>query len=630
MCGFTGFVNQKDVPTGTINKMADRIKHRGPDDEVYFDDHKVSIGFRRLSIIDLAHGAQPIYSEDHKSVLTFNGEIYNYKDIRKELKDLGYKFNTDVDSEVIIRGYEAWGPKVLNKLRGMFAFVIYDSAKKQVFGARDHFGIKPLYYYDDGKTFLWGSEIKAFLEHPNFKKELNTKLLPIHLSFEFIPSRETMFKHVYKLLPGQYFVHKLNGGTELHRYFKFNYDHIDNSQTVDGDAKKLRKIVRDSVKEHMVSDVEVGSFLSSGVDSSYVLTEASKLHPIHSFSLGFHHSKYSELSWSTDFAKQLHQKNTPIYMNGDDYFGFLPTMMYYMDEPLSNPSAPQLFFLSKRTRESVKVALSGEGADEFFGGYNTYLEAIPFERYQKWVPGFIRNALAKMVKKMRPFHGRRFLIRGAEPLSERYYRVNYVFDYDQRNQLLKDPSINVDSGKYTKHIFDDVKDKDPMTQEQYFDINTWLPYDILHKADRMSMCNSLEVRTPLVDKVVGKFASTMPTKTRILKDGTTKVSLRQAAEDALPDKVAKKEKMGFPSPIAKWINTPKYHKLIVKAFNSDIAHRFFNVDYLMHLLKLHAEGHSIMQKIFTIYTFILWYGVYFPENTNLDIIDQVHKTKTDM
>lgn len=624
MCGFVGYVNQKDVPSDTIINMADRIKHRGPDDDAYFSDEGAVMGFRRLSIIDLAHGKQPMYNRDQTKVLTFNGEIYNYQDIRKELIELGYEFQTEVDSEVLIHGYDAWGPDLLQKLRGMYAFVIYDKATKEVFGARDHFGIKPLYYYDDGDTFLWASEIKGFLEHPKFVKEFNESLLPVHLSFEFIPSKETMFKNVFKLLPGQYFLHK-DGQTETHTYYKFNYDHIDNSQTIEEDAKKIRGIVDDSVKAHMIADVEVGSFLSSGIDSSYVLNEAAKLKPIQSFSLGFNNSKYSELSWSTEFAKEIKQKNTPLTITGDDYFDILPTIMYYMDEPLSNPSAMQLFFLSKGTRKSVKVALSGEGADEFFGGYNTYLEAVPFERYQKLVPKPIRKGLAKAVENLPRFHGKRFLTRGAQPLSERYYRVNYVFNEHERDQILKNKALNMDTAEYTQHIFDDVKDKDEITQMQYFDINTWLPYDILHKADRMSMSNSLEVRTPLVDKEVAKFASTMPTKTRI--QGTeTKISLRTAALAELPERVAKKEKLGFPSPIASWIKEDKYRKRIEEAFTSDVAQKFFDTDALMHILQEHINGKSSMQKIFTIYTFILWYQVYFPEDTTADTLSKVHRT----
>ena len=625
MCGFTGYINQTNVNKNTIKSMADRIKHRGPDDESYFQDDTASMAFRRLSIIDLAHGRQPMMNSNQTKVLTFNGEIYNYKKIREELKALGYEFKTDVDSEILIHGYDAWGSDLLQKLRGMYAFVIYDIEKQEVFGARDHFGIKPLYYYDDGKTFLWGSEIKSFLDHPNFVKELNEELLPIHLSFEFIPSKETMFKNVFKVMPGTYFLHK-NGQTETHTYYKFNYDHIDKTQTIEDDAKKIREVVSESVSSHMIADVEVGSFLSSGIDSSYVLAETAKLQSVQSFSLGFKNSKYSELSYSTEFAKEIHQKNTPIFMDGDDYFDVLPTIMYYMDEPLSNPSAMQLFYLSKGTRENVKVALSGEGADEFFGGYNTYLEAAPFERYQKLVPSFIRKGLAKAVTGLPRFHGRRFLIRGAQPLSERYYRVNYVFNQQERDQILRNPALNVDSGAYTQHIINEVTGQDEMTQMQYFDINTWMPFDILHKADRMGMANSLEIRTPLVDLEVAKFASTMPIKTRINRK-ETKIALRHAAAAELPERVTKKEKLGFPSPVASWIKEDKYRTRIEEAFNSDVAQKFFKPEALMHILNEHINGKSSMQKIFTVYTFILWYQVYFPENTAAKTIDLVHRTQ---
>ncbi|WP_413628251.1 asparagine synthase (glutamine-hydrolyzing) [Fructilactobacillus vespulae] len=628
MCGFCGYINQAGIPKNTIENMANKIKHRGPDDSGYFQNEEVSMGFRRLSFVDLAHGNQPLYGKNKTEALTFNGEIYNYQEIRAELQAEGAEFETDVDSEVLIRGYEIWGPKkLLQKLRGMFAFVIYDANKHQVFGARDHFGIKPLYYYDDGQNFMWGSEIKAFLPNPGFKKEMNLPLLPIHLSFEFIPSKDTMFKNVNKVMPGQYFIYK-DGQVETDTYYKFNYDHIDNSQTIEGDSKKIAELVKESVNTHFQADVELGSFLSSGIDSSYVVTEASKMKPLKTFSLGFKDSKFSELSWSTKLSKELKLEDNPLYMNDSDYFDFLPTMMWYMDEPLSNPSSPQLFYLSKGSSAKVKGVLSGEGADEFFGGYNTYLEAFPFETYQRFVPKFARVGLGKIAEKLPRFHGRRFLVRGAQPLSERYYRVNYVFDKHDRDEILKDPSINVDSGAYTKHIWDEVAGKDEITQMQYFDINTWLPFDILQKADRMSMANSLEVRTPLVDRDVANFAATMPSKTRI-SDGITKVSLRKAAESVLPKAVAQKEKLGFPSPIAQWINEPKYNQRIVEAFHSDIAKKFFKPEALDHILYQHAHGKSSMQKIFTIYTFILWYGVYFPENTNMNYAEQVKLTPND-
>lgn len=624
MCGFVGFINTSDINAKeTIQNMADRIRHRGPDDEGYFVDDKVAMGFRRLSIIDLEHGAQPMEAPSEKKVLTFNGEIYNFKEIRQELEELGYIFKTNVDSEVLIHGYDAWGAKLLDKLRGMYAFVIYDQAKDELFGARDHYGIKPLYYYDDGKNFMWGSEIKAFLANPNFKKEFNEDLLALHLAFEYIPSKDTLFKNVFKVLPGQYFLRHADGQTEFHRYYEFKYG-IDEKKDLAEAAKEIQGLVDESVEAHMIADVEVGSFLSSGIDSSYVLNEASKIKPIQSFSLGFKNSKYSELDWSSAFAKEIGQKNTPIYMDGDDFFKAVPSVMYYMDEPLPNPSAVQLYYLSKETSKHVKVTLSGEGADEFFGGYNTYLEAVPFARYEKAIPSPIRSLLGKWAAKQKPFHGRRFLMRGAQPIWERYYRVNYGFNEEERSKLMKHPELNQSAGRYTKHFFDDVKDLDEISQLQYFDINTWLPYDILQKADRMSMANSLEVRTPLVDKKVGAYAATLPVTDRVrVSDETTKVALRTAALAELPPRVAKREKLGFPSPLATWMKEEPYRSMIHAAFNSDIAHKFFNVDELNKMFDSHLNGPSTMEKVYMIYAFIMWYAVYFPEDTNLQIADKI-------
>ncbi|WP_270335951.1 asparagine synthase (glutamine-hydrolyzing) [Ligilactobacillus agilis] len=622
MCGFTGFISREDIDNQTvIEKMADRIKHRGPDDEGYFVDQNVSMGFRRLSIIDLAHGAQPMNVPSEQKVLTFNGEIYNFKEIRAELEGMGYNFATNVDSEVLIHGYDAWGPKLLDKLRGMFAFAIYDAKKEEVFLARDHYGIKPLYYYDDGQNFMWASEIKAFLENPHFKKEFNEELLPIYLSFEYISSKDTLFKHVYKVMPGQYLIHKISGETTKQQYFKFTYD-INSEKTVPTSAKEIKELVDESVKAHMIADVEVGSFLSSGVDSSFVLNEASKLKDIQSFSLGFKNSNISELDWSSAFAKEIKQKNTPVYMDKDDFFKAVPSVMYYMDEPLPNPSAVQLYYLSKETSKHVKVALSGEGADEFFGGYNTYLEAIPYGRYERLVPLTIRKSLAKWAEKRKPFHGRRFLVRGAQPLNERYYRLNFAFNESERNKIMKHPERNMDAGQYTKHIFDQVKDLDQISQMQYFDINAWLPFDILQKADRMSMANSLELRTPLVDYKVGQYAASLPVNCRINKN-ETKTALRTAAVGELPPKVAKREKLGFPSPLALWMKDEQYQKEIRTAFNSDIAKKFFNTDALNEMFDSHLNGHSIMEKIYMIYAFIMWYGVFFAEDTQMDIASRV-------
>lgn len=613
MCGFVGYMNQPGIDPTVIKKMADRIVHRGPDDEGFYQDDAISMGFRRLSIIDLNHGQQPMTNQTNTKVLTFNGEIYNYVELREELQELGYEFKTEVDSEVLIHGYDAWKEGLLDRIRGMYAFVIYDSETGEVFGARDHFGIKPLYYFKNEDTFMWGSEIKAFLDHPSFVKELNEELLPIHLSFEYIPSDETLFKNVYKVNPGHYFKFKDND-LEVNEYYHFTFEE-EKKMTMDEAKRDIIETVDESVKKHMIADVEVGSFLSSGIDSSYILNEASQDRDIQSFSLGFEDKNISELEWAQEFAKEIDQKNTAIMINDEDFFGIIPKAMYHMDEPLSNPSAIQLYFLSKETSKHVKVALSGEGADEFFGGYNTYLEAGTFRKYEKFTTRNMRQLFAQTAKRLPHFHGRRFLIRGAQDISERYYRVNYVFNEAERNDLLKNTRYNKSSSLYVKELFDEAKSKDDVTKMQHFDIHGWLAYDILHKADRMSMANSLEVRTPLVDKEVAEIAKRMPTDTRVdMKNGVTKIAWREASEAKLPDRIVNREKLGFPSPLASWLKEDKYQEMLKEAFNSDIAEKFFNVDYLNRLLEEQKQGIANMQKIFTIYTFIVWYQVYFIEN----------------
>lgn len=614
MCGFVGYWQQDDVCKETIEKMANRIIHRGPDDAGYYVDENIAMGFRRLSIIDLEHGKQPMIDEKNQRVLTFNGEIYNYQDLKKELEALGYQFQTQVDSEVLLHGYDAWGEDLLSKLRGMFAFVIYDKKEKELFGARDHYGIKPFYYYHDNDTFLYGSEIKAFVEHPNFKPTLDIELLPVHLSFEYIPGDRTMFQHVHKLMPGHYFRLKEQQLT-TQAYYHFEYN-IHEDADLTQNAEQIKTAFHDSVEKHLIADVEVGSFLSSGVDSSYVLTEASRLQDIQTFSIGFEEEKYSELGFSTLLSKELNKKNTVFKLSADDYFDALPEIMYHMDEPLSNPSAIMLYFLSQGAAQSVKVVLSGEGADEFFGGYNTYQEAFPFQKYQRAVPSFVRKGLAKLVKNAPRFHGKRFLMRGAEPLSSRYYRVNYVFNRVERQELLKDPTYNLDTATLTKHLFEEVKTEDEVTQMQYFDIHTWLPHDILHKADRMSMAHSLEVRVPFVDKFMGELSATFPVRSRVTPT-ETKVALRKAAAESLPERVSQKEKLGFPSPLAEWIKQPKYTAKLKEAFHSETAKQFFNTDYLDAILNEHLNGKSNMQKIFTIYTFILWYDIYFNQHAEV-------------
>lgn len=614
MCGFVGFLNETnnaELNNKTVRAMADRIVHRGPDQDDYYVDENVSLGFRRLSIIDLAGGSQPIYNEDKTKVLIFNGEIYNYQALREELIAKGHTFYTNTDSEVIVHGYEEYGKELLPKLRGMFAFVIWDTITKKLFGARDIFGIKPFFYYIKGETFLFGSEIKAFLSNPNFEKELNRDRIPEYLCFEYIPSNETLFKNVYKLSPASYFEWQ-NGKLSQNKYYEMKYN-IDDSKSLEEWENIIADTFRDSTSVHGIADVEVGCFLSSGVDSSYVVKEMSKNNRVRTFSVGYEEEQYSELKYAKAFAEVAGVENYAKKISADEFFEAAPTVQYYMDEPLPNPSAIALYFLTKLASEQVKVVLSGEGADELFGGYFYYKDPLNFENYQK-LPLGLRKGAAAVAKKMPRFHGRRFLMRGAESIEENFVRNNYVYSWDERDKVLNPNIAAPNPATFTKPYFDMVKGEDDVTKMQFVDMQTWLVQDILVKADRMSMANSLELRVPFLDKEMLKVALSIPTKYRVSKE-QTKIALRGAALKQVPEKTASMPKTGFLTPLNDWLKRDKYYNMVKEAFTSDTAKEFFDCDYIMALLDNHKSGkEKNMKRIWSIYSFILWYNKYFIEN----------------
>lgn len=358
MCGFVGYINKESDKKDNIKKMADLIAHRGPDSEGYYTDEDIALGFRRLSIIDLNNGSQPIYNEDKSKVIVFNGEIYNYQQLREDLIEKGHKFSTNADTEVLIHGYEEYSEGILDKLRGMFAFVIYDVNTKEVFAARDFYGIKPFYYALMDDTFFFGSEIKSFLIHPDFKRELNEKMLEYYLTFQYSVGEETFFKNVYKLMPGHYLKYK-DGELEVKRYYELKFEE-DDSKSYEEFREGIKERLEDSVKAHKISDVEVGSFLSSGVDSSYI---AASSDVDKTFTVGFNDKKYSEISYAEDLSKKINTENINKVITKEEYFNNLSNIMYYMDEPLADPSAIALYFVTKIASENVKVSLSGEGAD---------------------------------------------------------------------------------------------------------------------------------------------------------------------------------------------------------------------------------------------------------------------------
>lgn len=615
MCGFAGYIHNYGTfdKEEVIHKMADRIKHRGPDDAHYYIDDGIALGFRRLSIIDLEGGRQPILNEDGSLVLLFNGEIYNYQELREELIKAGHVFTTKTDSETILHGYEEYGKKILDRLRGMFAFIIWNKNTKELFGARDIFGIKPFYYYKKGKEFMFGSEIKSFLSHPNFEKELDEDMIPLYLSYEYSPDERTIFKNVFKLPGAHCFTYK-NGELKVERYYKIEYK-IEDDKSLEYWEDAITKEFTESVSMHQIADVEVGCFLSSGVDSSYVVKEISKgTKKVKTFSVGYEEEKYSELPYAQDFSNVIGVPNIANKVSADEFFDAVPEIQYYMDEPLPNPSEIPLYFLAKNARRYVKVVLSGEGADELFGGYQMYLAGGHFDHYSHKVPRPVRKVLGTVAKHCPNFKGKNFLVRGAMEPYQRFMRANYVFQSAERQKFLKRPIASKVPEEYSKRYFDEVSNLDEPTQLQYVDMHTWMIYDILLKADRMSMANSLELRVPFLDKKMLELSTRIPSRYRAANE-TTKIALRGAAIKQLPERTANKKKLGFPVPLNDWLREDKYYNKVKAAFQSDIAEKFFVTSELMKLLDDHKSGKALnMQKIWSFYTFILWYEQFFVLN----------------
>ena len=606
MCGYVGFTNTINDANRIIGEMMDKIKHRGPDSEGKYVDEDIALGFRRLSIIDLNTGSQPIYNEDNSKVLLFNGEIYNFQKIREELIAKGHIFTTKTDSEVLIHGYEEFGEDLLNKLRGMFSFVIWDKNTKELFGARDFFGIKPLYYAKMGDAFMFGSEIKSFLAHPSFVKEMNEDALENYLTFQYSPTTETFFKNVWKLPPAHFFKYK-NGELTVKRYWEVKFD-ADEKPDMEEWVNRISDTFKNSVEAHKISDVEVGSFLSSGVDSSYAAAVANV---DKTFTVGFGtDEKYNEIGWAKEFSKYIGKENISKVITPEEYWGNIAKIQYHMDEPLADPSAIALYFVCSKASEYVKVVLSGEGADEIFGGYNVYREPMAIPAYNA-IPKCIRRGIGAVASKLPPKRGINFLVRRGKDLEERFIGNASMFSEKERKALLKIKTNAPDAAAITKPFYDKVKDKDAVTKMQYLDLHLWMTGDILLKADKMSMANSLELRVPFLDKEVMALAEKIPTRYRV-NDENTKIAMRKAALRATPPQTANKKKLGFPVPIRVWLKEDKYYSIVKDAFTSETAEHYFNTNLLIDLLDEHRNGkRDNSRKIWTVYIFLVWHKVYF-------------------
>ena len=602
MCGIVGLVTKKEKEN-TIKLMSDRIKHRGPDGDGYFIDGDVALGHRRLSIIDLSSGDQPMFNEDGSVVTVFNGEIYNYQELKEELIALGHDFKTKSDTEVLVHGYEEWHTDLPKHLRGMFAFAIYDKNKNEVFLARDNFGIKPLYFAKMNDTFMFASEIKAFLDVPDFEKIFNESILETYLEFSFVPTNETFFKGVHRLDAGCSLLYK-DGEIKLNKYFKLDFK--EENMSFEDAVKNISDVMKDSVEKHLIADVEVGSFLSSGIDSSYIVSLAK---PDKTYTVGYENKKYDETMYAKDLAEKLGIKNESKIITKEEYLENISKIMYHLDEPTSDPAAISLYFVAKLASKDLKVVLSGEGADEFFGGYNYYREEVDYKFYNK-LPFCIRHAIGKVASIFPEGRGFNFLVRRGEKLENSYIGVNRNFSSKMAKKVLKN-NYELKAIDVTKDVYNEFKNYSNIDKMQAIDINFWLMKDILLKADRMTMASSIEGRVPFIDKEVFKVASHLPFDYKVTKENT-KVALRAAAKEVIPTEAYKKKKLGFPVPVREWIKEGSFKEEVEKTLNSDVANKYFNTKIINKMFEEHINGKKDnYRKIWTIYTFIKWYQVFF-------------------
>lgn len=606
MCGFVGFTGEINNSEKVLEEMMNTIVHRGPDSDGKYIENNVALGFRRLSILDISNGDQPMFNEDKSLVLVFNGEIYNSKELKKELISKNHVFSNNSDSEVILHGYEEFKENIVRKLRGMFAFVIWDKKNKTLFGARDVFGIKPLYYQKNKDCFLFGSEIKSFLKHPKFIKKLNVNALEQYLSFQYSPYLETFFKGVFKLAPAHYFTLK-NNELKIKKYYNINFNE-DENLSLEEWVEKIEKVFSESVSAHKASDVEVGSLLSSGVDSSYIACSANVKK---TFTVGFSQDGYNEIFYAKELSEKLKAKNYNKIITEYEWWETLPKMQYQMDEPLADASAIALYFACKEASKYVKVILSGEGSDELFGGYNTYKYEVD-NTFHKKIPFFLRHMVAATISSF--FGEKRFLnyfVRRGTKLEDRYIGNAFIFSKKQRNKILKNPNLKLNPKDLCAPYFNLVKNKDNVTKMQFLDLHMWLVGDILLKADKMSMANSIELRVPFLDKNVLELATKIPTKFRVNKKNT-KYALRLAAAKKMPSNFAKRKKLGFPVPLKFWLTQEKYYLKVKEKFLEKTAEKYFNTKEILKLLNRHYYGkQENSRKIFCIYSFLIWHDQYF-------------------
>ena len=602
MCGIAGFISPARADAAALVPMLARIAHRGPDGQGTFVEGPAALGHCRLAIIDLQGGAQPLYNEDKNFVVVFNGEIYNYRELTAELTALGHTFATRTDTEVLLHGWEQWGRELLPRLRGMFAFALWDRRAQVLFCARDMFGIKPLYYCRcaDG-TLLFASEIKAFLDHPSFEKQLNTAQLPLYLSCQYSPGRDTFFAGVQKLLPG-HFLEFSEGIVRTTRWVQPAFLPGDTPPAPD----ELEAVLRQSAEAHKIADVEVAGFLSGGVDSAYLTALA---RPARTYTISYAEPKYDESFPARALARNLGLRNRVRCISPGEFWDAVPAVQYHMDEPMADAAAVALYFLNREAARDVKVVLSGEGADELFGGYNIYRDPFTARWYNR-LPPWLRGGLGAAASLLPPGPGVNFLVRRGLSLEERYFGPTALLTEREKRRLLPGYEGDGDPVCLTESSWDMTEDQDPVTRMQQVDLQLWLAGDILLKADKMSMAHRLELRVPYLDKEVFALAAALPAAAKA-NARMTKIALRQAAARTLPPAAAARKKLGFPVPVRDWLRQEPYTSRVRAVFSRPAAGEFFNVRLLHTMLNHHLHGGDCWRQIWCVYSFLIWYEQFF-------------------
>ena len=601
MCGYISiYYKNKKADELLIRQLTEKIIHRGPDDTGYFIKNNIAFGFDRLSIIDLEGGNQPFKKENR--TIVFNGEIYNHKELRTELRKSN-KFITNSDTEVLLTSYINYGEKCLDKLRGMFTFIIYDEVRNIIFGARDHFGIKPLYYINNEEFIAFSSEYKALIKLID-KVNVDEAVLQNYLSFQYTPKYNTIINEIKEIPNGTYFTIK-NGDIEFNRYYNLKFNNKDITE------KDIYNIIDDSVKHHMIANVEVGTFLSGGIDSTIDTALAAKINPkIKTFSIGFDVEGYNELSVAKKTADYLGVENIAVNVSEHDYIRALPRVAYYMDDPLADPSCVGIYLLSQEARKHVKVVLSGEGSDELFGGYNIYKEYYSLKPFS-YLSNNIKDRINKLAKLLPDIRGKSYLLRGTTKLKDRYIGNAKIFSDEEVKNIMCNYDENNTFSSILTDLYEEcnINNYDNVTTMQYIDINTWLEGDILLKADKMSMAHSLELRVPFLDKEVLQCAKSLTLDQKVSKHNT-KVLLREAFKDIVPPYMKEKKKLGFPTPIRVWLKNDlgKYVRTIITNANVD---KLINKKYALNLLDEHIQGKKDnSRKVWTVFMFCLWYELY--------------------